>query len=706
MIEAATVKRLVRGALLAAAVGAGGCRAGLGGASTPAAVADVAPSGGVVERGEPSAITALAFRAPTLVAGTARGVRLWEGERGNEDEYETLGPDEGLPGNGVTAIGLDGDRNVWVATDAGIGRFSRAAKAEGAASAWRYQAMGGLAGITTLAPTTSGRDVLAWAGGADGLYRGDGTSWTPVDGVRGFIVSSLDLDADGRSAWVGTRARGLFHVDASGAREVPVGEDPAAIEEIVGTALTAVGTRVAAARAPSGSRLIFLEEGDAQSFRAQPDVRIAGIVDTGHGAELVAGPVGAERAYALQLLEAGEPPPPGGLRFVSVKKGTASARLKDRWVAVPLDVAVPPGVSAVAGGAGELFVGTTHVGVARAAKGRPAYLAGASLVGDADRLTVACASPARCFAVTDGPRAWLTDGDIYKEVAVGEADDATVLAVVTDRAGTIYALSSEPKYAGLVITRLARAAAASARASASGDLWKGFQRVPLTLPAPGPGISFAAISPAGVLWVGLRAHSAGGNVDDGGDVSAGALELDLASHHAIHHRALAAGERGTPEMLPLPAALTNIFFEPNATWFSSLSGVTRFSEGELRRWGENEGLRSELVHGVARGAGDTWWAATSEGLARLEGGSWRAYGGGEDAVVATRAIVRGPSGGELWVATAKGLRRLSPADVTAGRDGETVLPGDFRDVTFDRTGRAWALSSSAIALVSSSTPTR
>jgi hypothetical protein len=702
-----TTLRLARGALVALPLGLFACHAGMSrDVGGPAAAVAAAPvEAPVVERAEPGPITSLAFRASVLVAGGARGVRRWE-VGGNE--YETLGPDEGLPGHGVTALGLDGAHDIWVATDAGVGRFaptpagSGGAGGKDGAAGWKYHALGGLAGITALAPTTSGHDVAAWAGGGDGLFRSDGTSWIPVDGVSGVVVTSLDLDADGHSAWVGTRARGLFHVDVTSAgalaRQVPVGEDAAAFEEIVGTALTAEGTRVAAAHARDGSRLVFLEEGDPQSFRAQPDVRLVRLVDSGKGAVLVAGPAGAERAYSLQLLGAGDAPPPGGLRFVSVKSGMSSAHAHHRWVAVPLALALPADeITAVAGGDGAVFTATARLGVARAAKGRPEFLTGATLVGDAERLSVACASPARCFAVTDGPRAWLTDGDVYREVAVGEADDATVLAVVTDHAGTIYALSSEPKYTGLVITRLARAAKGSAAEAASGDLWKSFHRVPLVMPFPGgPGLSFAAISPAGVLWVGLRAHT-----DSGDDVSAGALELDLASHHAVQHRATKAGEPRTPEMLPLPSALTDVLFEPPALWFSSLSGVSRWNQGELRTWGENEGIRSELVHGLARGAADTLWAATSEGLARFDGAAWRAFGrvgGDEEAVVACRALARA-DGGDLWVATAKGLRRLTPADVTAGGGGATVIAGDMRDVRFDRYGRTWALSSSAITLV-------
>jgi ligand-binding sensor domain-containing protein len=181
-------------------------------------------------------------------------------------------------------------------------------------------------------------------------------------------------------------------------------------------------------------------------------------------------------------------------------------------------------------------------------------------------------------------------------------------------------------------------------------------------------------------------------------VSAGAVELDLANHHAVHHRGLAAGEKGSTEMLPLPAALTGVAFDAPALWFSSLSGVSRWQQGELRTWGENEGLRSELVHGVARGPDDLLWAATSEGVGRFDGKEWRMVGDGEEAIVASRALTR-DAAGRLWVATSRGLRLVTAADAKAQRAGELVLAGDMRDVTLDRHGRIWALSSASIALV-------
>jgi hypothetical protein len=681
------VLHLSRTSLLAFALSSAalGCRSGAGGAVNAAAGA---PRLKITERAETGPITAIAARGGVVYAGTSRGLRRWDVA---SDDYETVGALAG-----VTAVGVDGDGAAWVATESGVGRFVRG-KAQGdQATPETFESLGGLGNITSLAPTTE-KDG-AWAGGGDGLFRWDGKGWSPVGEVRG--VTSLELDRDGRSAWVGTRALGLFVAEGESARVVPLGDDPAGLE-IVGTAVTAVGTRVVGARTAgddaAGGRLFVLQEGEPQAFRAQPDVRVVRVVDTGKDAVLVAGAAGAERAYSLTLLRAGEDLPAGALRFVSVKKGTPGVRSRDRWVAVPLGELPPPGVTVAAGSDGAVYYGTERRGVARGAKGRPAFFSGAELVGDAEHFSVACAARDRCFVATDGPRAWVTDGDVYRATRVGEADDAVVLAVAADRAGTIYALSAEPKYSGLVITRLAEAVVVGAAQAAVGDTWRTHDRVPLVMPpgTQGPaGVSFAAIAPSGALWVGLRARTEGGD-----DVSIGAAEIDLAAHRAIQHRAPKEGEKARPEVLPLPDALTGVFFDDGATWFSSLSGVSRWQQGDLRTWGENDGLASELVHGVAKGPGDAIWAATSEGLARLDDKVWRAYGGGaEEAIVACRGVARDGQG-DMWIATAKGLRRLTPADAAAGRFGDVVVGGDQHDVKLDRFGRIWALASSSIALV-------
>jgi hypothetical protein len=215
----------------------------------------------------------------------------------------------------------------------------------------------------------------------------------------------------------------------------------------------------------------------------------------------------------------------------------------------------------------------------------------------------------------------------------------------------------------------------------------------LQLPArTAPRASFAAVSPSGALWIGLRV--AGGSGDD---LGYGAVEIDLQTGLSVQHRPHKAGETAPVEALPLPADLNGVLFDGGATWFASLSGVARFQQGQLVTWGEAEGLASELCWSVARGADGAIWAATSEGIARFDGKSWRPAEGTENAKLAVHGLATDDAGW-LWAATAKGLRIVGRS---ANLDrASVVIPDDMRDLTRDGFGRLWALSSSSIGLVS------
>src|SRR6185369_8733229 len=170
---------------------------------------------------------------------------------------------------------------------------------------------------------------------------------------------------------------------------------------------------------------------------------------------------------------------------------------------------------------------------------------------------------------------------------------------------------------------------------------------------------------------------------EGQEQGRGAVEIDLAAHKVVHHGAVGA-KHPDPESLPLPHDLTGILFDGSATWFSARSGVSRWQESELRRWGENERMGSEVCYAVARGMDGTIWAATTAGIGRFDGKQWR-FADADDAIaVPTRALVK-DGAGRMWVATSKGLRVL-PAG--GGKppvaSGEPVVDGDMLDATLDR----------------------
>jgi hypothetical protein len=657
-------KAACAGACLTAVAALGGCHPGLGrgGSGAPSSANGFI----ITERADSGPIAALAMHPPYLWAAGAPGLRRWNLGDG---DYEEVAASDQPGGRALTTIAVDDEGTTWVASAFEVGRWVAAA-----GGALHYEGTGTPGAVTALAPRRPVRSEGVLAGGPGGLYRYDGRRWSVIEELRDTAVTSLTLDDDGRAVWIGTRGRGLYR--AEGARVVPApGGDAIVADEIFGIATTAAGTRVTAGNVGCEARLYALTLAGTLEFRAPAGIHAVALVARGKEALIVAGPPGREQAYALQPLAPGQPVPSGGIRFSPVvpEKG-------GRWAGVPIAEILPASVTAVAVGGGELYAGSAHLGVAQAAPGRPHLLDGAELVGDADRFSVACETAARCLVVTDGPHAWLTDGDRYQKASVGEAPGAAVVAIASDAQGSLYAISAEPSFKGLVITKRA----------AGQDDWRPANRIALELPAHGaPQASFAAISPTGTLWIGLRV--AGGS---GEAVGYGAVEVDLQTGLTVQHRPRREGEAAAVEALPLPADLTGILFADGATWFASLAGVSRFQEGQFRSWGESDGLPSELCWSVARGSDGTIWAATSEGLARWDGQTWHPAA---TATGAARGLATDDRG-QLWVATSKGLRVLPPGttDLSAA---SVVVAGDMRDLARDRFGRLWALSSSSIALI-------
>jgi hypothetical protein len=308
------------------------------------------------------------------------------------------------------------------------------------------------------------------------------------------------------------------------------------------------------------------------------------------------------------------------------------------------------------------------------------YLEGSELVGDAERFSVACLVPDRCLVVTEAGQTWQTDGARYEKASVGETAGAVVLGVVSDGRAA-YAVSSVAPWRSLAVTRR----------DGSADAWQPSGHVAIELPPhTTPTLSFLAVSPAGTMWGGLRAATDGGE-----DVGYGAIELDLQTGLSVQHRPRQPGVPMPVEAIPLPADLEDVLFDGGATWFASLSGVCRFQQGQLESWGEGEGLPSELVWAIDRGANGGIIAATSEGLARFDGHSFHPFGGERFAVHGLAT----DGSGMMWAGTNKGLRPFGGGPDSRLDAAPEVVDGSLRDLARDGFGRVWALTSNAIALV-------
>ena len=476
-----------------------GCHAGVGAGPPPPTAGDFT----IVERAETGPITALAAKAPYLWAAGAPGLRRWDVTTG---DYDIVGDGDSKGTHALNAVAVDDEGNAWVASAEEIGRWV-VGKDKGREGELAYLTAGSPGDVVALAPRRPVKTKGVWAGGPGGLYRYDGHRWAIVDGLGGAAVSWLGIDADGTTAWVGTRDKGLYRADDRGAAPAPGGA-AVGCEQLVGMATTAAGTRVAVGNVNGDARLYALTLAGTVELRAPLGTHAAALVERGNEALLVAGPVGHERAYTLRALDPGEPVPSDGLRFTEV--GTEIAH----WAGVPADVVLPRAVTAAVAMGADLYVGSLALGVARAEATRPHFLGGSELVGDADRFTVACRAHDHCLVVTDGPQAWQTDGDRYTKAGVGEAADASVLAVAADREGNTFAVSAGPSLPGLVVTR---------RPVGTND-WTPVARAALELPPKTtPKASFAGISPSGALWVGaarLGWRRRGRRLRRGGDRSA------------------------------------------------------------------------------------------------------------------------------------------------------------------------------------------
>ena len=634
------------------------------------------PSGGftITERAESAPLTAIAVRPPHLWAAGPAGLRRLDLTAG---DWESVGEPNDARTRGITAIAVDEDGGAWVAGATGIGRWVAAG------DDLHYEAKGTPGPVTALTARRPVATEGVWAGGPGGLFHYNGRIFPSIDGIREVPVSVIALDDDGKGAWVGTAKNGLYHAAGDHAAPVPGGE-AIFLDAVLGIAKTATGTRLAAGNAGNEARLYALTMAGVEGFHANPGPVVFALLDRGGDAILIAGAPGQPQAYTLRPLAPNEAAPHGSIKFASLVKERAA-----RWAAVPTADKLPADVALAASAGNDLFVASPHQGIARVSPEGSRGLPGSQLVGDAQRLYVACTSRVHCYVVTDGPRAWLTDGDSYRTTRLGEPESATPLALATDAQGTVFAIARDAESSGLVLTRLP----AGLKAPVETD-WQPLHKIALELPPKAtPTVSFAAVSGANTLWLGLRVTGA-----DGADSGHGAVEIDLGNGHAVQHRPRRPNEKVPAEALPLPTSLTGILFDKGATFYASLSGVSRWQEGQLRTWNENDGLASESVHGIGRGSDGAIWAATSQGIARFDGTNWLPLGTTE---LVTTGLARDGKG-RVWVATAKGLRALPPD--AGGTDADparasVMVEGDMRDVVADRLGRIWAMSTTSIALV-------
>ena len=214
-------------------------------------------------------------------------------------------------------------------------------------------------------------------------------------------------------------------------------------------------------------------------------------------------------------------------------------------------------------------------------------------------------------------------------------------------------------------------------------------------------VSFAAVSRANTLWLGLRVAG-----EDGDEAAYGAVEVELGNGHAVQHRPRRAEREGRRRGAAARRQPDRHRVRQRrdllrvAVWGQPLAGRPAAQLERERRAGQ----RARAVRS-ARASDGAIWAATSAGAGALRRQGLAA------ARATTELASRGPRHRRQGPALGRDQQGAAPAsgEAAAGVDpaaAPVILAGEMRDVATDRFGRVWAMSTTSIALVEKITQKR
>jgi hypothetical protein len=305
------------------------------------------------------------------------------------------------------------------------------------------------------------------------------------------------------------------------------------------------------------------------------------------------------------------------------------------------------------------------------------WLRRGELVGEATTLSVACVARDDCYVATGSRRAWRFDGERFSVTGGG---DRRVLAVARDSEGRIVGLRQTVDGRSIAVAEIRR-----------GE-WR---ETALVVETPGrdPEVSFARFSPSGMLWLGLRYR------DETGELRPhGVALVDLAAGQVVHHRASDEGGQLDRDILPIPIDVSGVAFAQDGTaWLATSEGAVKVDGDEVEQFREAEGLRNEMLTGVAWSTSDggQLYVAAGGGTGTFDGDKW-SYP--PELALPINDMEVGPDQ-RLWIATDRGL---------ALREGKRVRHFDSRrglvedrivDLAIDQFGRVWLRGRQSLGIV-------
>ena len=613
---------------------------------------------------EATAVHELLAVPPLVFAATGSGIDRWDLRSG---QAVHLGADSGLPGTRVQALDHDRDsRELWIVTDEGLIRYDLEA-----AAFREVPPPPAVLGVDSFehATVATAADGGVWLGLPRGLYRvsreGD---WAPT----GITSGVNDLLVDGDALWIGTGV-GLF-VSRGGVARALGPERGCDLASVRLLALGPDGRVIAVGENAARRQRIAAVSGEScQTYRSSPDQRWQAVASRGDELLILTD----RRLYGMRRWgEVGRMLVRDGMQLLPVPRSDGERPAPSNYSIQPHRAPLPSGAQVLAAAGAEVLVGTRSLGTARmASRGQVNWLRRAELVDEASHLSVACVRRELCYIATGSRRAWRFDGERFTPTGGG---DRRVLGVVRGPTGRVFGLRHGADPRRIAVAEIVR-----------GE-WRELG-VSVETPGSDPELAFARFSPSGILWLGLRFRDEAGELRPHG-VALVDLELGVVAYHHASNDAREAA-RG---VLSIPIGVNAVdFVSDDEAWLATTQGAAQVVGDRVEVWSEAEGLKNEILRGVACSAGGMVYVAASGGIGAFDGERWtypRALG------QAVNDIELGPDG-RLWLATERGLAVYDGARVRRLDARRGLVEDQVHDVAIDQFGRVWLRGTQSLGIV-------
>lgn len=619
---------------------------------------------------EGSAVRALAIIPPYMFSASRQGLDRWEPATGTSLQ---ISAEHGLPGSRVESMAHDPMRHwLWIATNSGITRYD--------VQSGTFSELPAPPQALELMPLTSvviepAGDGGLWLGHPRGLFYASPTGgWNET--AISEPITALHRTANG-SLWVGTE-RGIIEI-IPGGDSLRYGAEQGCDVARVRFIVTAPGNvpLVVGENAEGEQRVVLMFEQRCASYRVAPSMQL--LSATTRGNELLV--LTPSRVYSLR---AAVPAGPrnlsrDGMRLLPVVWNNALAGTKNPFSITAVDeVEVPRGARIIAASADEIYVGTVSLGTIRVGKnGVASWLRRSELVADASTLTVACREASECYVAT-GNRGWRYDGEGFELI---ERPAQAVLAFARSPKGEIYSVLRSENERRLFVERL----------DDDEGSWVRVAGAELETPGLRAEVPFARFAPDGLLWLGMQYRE-----DMGALRPYGLAQVDVSRGSVTYHRRERRRRRQRAP-LPIPAMVTDLaFLGDGEAWLASTEGAVQIRDDQVTVHTETkDGLKTELVRGIAVSRDGVVFVASRAGVGSWDGKAWT-YPAMLLEPVNDVAVGRD---GRIWMATQHGLAVYDDTDVRNIDIHRGLLENQLDEVMVDHLGRVWVRGSKGVSVV-------